>query len=506
MKVNASGYGEAGASFTRRALKGFFPASYSPIDDIDLNNKTLRQRSRMLCMGAPIALAAVNTVRTKAIGTGLTCRSMIDRDVISISREEAKTWQKKTEAEFALWAKNRRACDALGMHDFYELQQIAMKSALMSGDVFALFQREKATALLPYTLRIHLIEADRVRTPPDARESFYGDTEGKTAPNGNRIHDGVEVDARGKAIAYHISNKYPDSNAFSAERFERIEATGKKTGLPLILHVMEAERPDQYRGVPFLAPVIETVLQTRRFTESEIMAAIVQTLFTAFITTDANPAEIPMNEVLETGEPDLRDNPDEYEMGPGSVLHLKAGEKVQFGNPNVPSANFDKFMETVSTQIGAALEIPADVLMKSFNTSYSASRGALLEMWDMIKMRRAWFVGDFCQPIYEAFLSEAVATGRVSAPGFFNDPVIRAAWCGTRWIGPVQGQIDPRKEAEAQLLLINEGIKTREQVTREMGSGDFYENMEQLARENEQMKNVFPTREVTTDEDGEADE
>ena len=41
------------------------------------------------------------------------------------------------------------------------------------------------------------------------------------------------------------------------------------------------------------------------------------------------------------------------------------------------------------------------------------------------------------------------------------------------------------KEAEAALLLIDHGIKTHTQVTREMGGGDWEENMELLARENE---------------------
>ena len=38
-------------------------------------------------------------------------------------------------------------------------------------------------------------------------------------------------------------------------------AYGEKTGLPNILQVMDSERPDQYRGVPYLAPVIEPLLQ-----------------------------------------------------------------------------------------------------------------------------------------------------------------------------------------------------------------------------------------------------
>ena len=74
----------------------------------------------------------------------------------------------------------------------------------------------------------------------------------------------------------------------------------------------------------------------------------------------------------------------------------------------------------------AALEIPADLLLKKFNASYSASRAALLEAWKAFKMRREWLADDFCRPLYEVWMSEAVARGRIYAPGFFTNPAIHA--------------------------------------------------------------------------------
>ncbi|MFQ8761800.1 MAG: phage portal protein [Intestinimonas sp.] len=136
-------------------------------------------------------------------------------------------------------------------------------------------------------------------------------------------------------------------------------------------------------------------------------------------------------------------------------------------------AGSETFVKTLCKLVGAALELPYDVLIKEFNSSYSASRGALLEAWEAFKMRRKWFVDDFCQPVYEMFLAEAVALGRINAPGFFADPLLREAWCGARWIGPVQGSLDPKKEAEAALMLIDNAIKTHEQVSREMSGGEL---------------------------------
>jgi len=498
------GYSEAGASTTRRALKSFIPNSGSPNEDINRNNRTLRQRARLLYMSSPVATSAINTNRTKVVGTGLTLKATVDRDVLGLTPEAAKEWQRRTEAEFALWAGKRENCDALGLNSFTAIQQLVLKSWLVSGDVFVLLKRYKPEPLNPYTLRLHVVEADRVSTPSAYNGGFMeaGVVEGKVPPGdpgaGNTIYDGVEVDDRGRIVAYHISNRYPfEYRAEPAElEWSRVLAVGARTGIPNILQIMDAERPDQYRGVCYLAQIIEPLLQLRRYTESELMAALIQSFFTAWIETETSPLEIPFNEVgsgdidgTGTEEDDqVSRSENEYEMGPGTVNHLAEGEKITFGNPNIPTAGFDAFTKSICRQMGAALELPYDVLLKEFNSSYSASRGALLEAWEGVKMRRSWFVDDFCQPVYQTWLAEAVALGRIRAPGFFDDPLLRAAWSGARWIGPVQGSLDPLKEAKADILLIDRGIKTHEQVTRERGGGDWEENMEELAREMEMLR------------------
>ncbi len=494
---NAKGYSEAGASRTKRGLKGFTAQSGSPREDIDYNNYTLRQRSRMLYMASPIASAAVETNRTKIIGTGLTLKSTINAQLLGMSQEAAKEWQQRTESEFALWAEKAQACDALALNNFYELQQLALKSWLLSGDVFSVVKRYDTTAMMPYSLRLHLIEADRISTP-NKYKGHVDDrfTDGTNPETNNRIYDGVEVDGDGRVVAYHIRNTYPNQITAEMPDWTRIPVNGESTGLPNILHLMSAERPDQYRGVPYLAHVVEPLLQLRRFTESELISALIQSYHTAWVTTDADSTEYPWNEVG-AGEMDgesaeqeagVSRSENEYEMGPGTINILEPGEDVKFGNPTIPSAGFDTFTKSVTRQVGASLEQPSDVLLKEFNSSYSASRGALLEAWEAFKMKRAWFTDGFCQPIYEMWLTEAVARGRIRAPGFFTNPLIRAAWCGAKWIGPVQGSLDPLKEAKAAILMVDRGIKTYAEVTRELSGGDWESNVEQLRIENEMLR------------------
>lgn len=443
-------------------------------------------------MSAPVAAAALKRQRTNIVGAGLRLKSNIDRETLGLTQEQAEEWQKRVQAEFDLWAQRKHSCDATGVNNFYGMQQLVCLSWPMSGDVFALIKRVDPTPLMPYSLRLHILEADRVRTPTDAKSAggsvvnslSSGMTTGRTS-EGNYIYDGVEVDRNGAIVAYHIANTYPYQFDGEETKFVRVEAYGKETGLPNVLHIMDAERPEQYRGVPYLAPVIEPLLQLRRYTEAEITAAVVQSFFTAFITTEKDGESAIPNEVGGDGVPEASKDPNEYEMGAGTLNFLEPGEDVKFGAPTHPNTGFDKFVRALYEQIGACLEEPADLLMMSFSSSYSASRAALLEAWKAYRMRREWLADDFCRPVFELWLTEAVALGRISAPGFLTDPIIRQAYLRSEWIGPSQGQLDPVKEVQAATMAIASGLSTGEAEATKLNGSDFRSNVDRLAVENE---------------------
>lgn len=507
----ASGYSDAGASTTRRALRGFTAWSGSPARDIDDNEFTLRQRSRMLYMGAPIATGAVRTVRTNVVGTGVVPRPRIDAAALGMTAEQAEEWADAARREFALWAGDRHACDALGLNDFWELQQLAMQSWLMSGDVFALVKRRKRSALRPYTLRLQLVEADRVCTPWTMGAGATGRvrtgmpytvTTGVNPGTGNTVYDGVEVSRDGEVVAYHICSHHPWEDWDGPVEWARVAAVGRKTGLPNVLHLMESERPGQYRGVPYLAQAIEPLLQMRRYTNAELDAAVIQASFSAFVKTE-DPTDNPFNEVGDGVPGDgggMSDDPSEYELGPGTINYMLPGEDIAFGDPSRPNSGFGQFIESMATQVGSALEIPKDLLLKQFNSSYSASRAALMEAWKAFRMRRSWLVNDFCRPVWELFVSEAVASGRLDAPGFLTDPVARAAYLGCEWIGPSQGQLDPVKEINAELSAIGAGITTREAAAVRINGSDWDENVARMRRENRALADAQPQQETTNTE------
>ncbi|NBH32099.1 phage portal protein [Clostridiaceae bacterium] len=479
-----SGYDESGASRNKNSMRGWLASSKSPQEDIDRNIPILRQRSRSLYMSAPLAVSAIKTNRTNIVGEGLRLKSTIDAAFLRMTPEVAAEWQRNTEREFELWA-DSKFCDSTRVNNFYEIQQVACLSWLMNGDACALVEYERPTPAFPYGLRVHLIEADRVSTPHTSGTAvnLYA-TESTT---GNRIFNGVEVTDAGRVVAYHICSTYPNSQLRAAKKWQRVKAFGDKTGTPNVLMIFEAERAEQYRGVPYLAPVIESLKQLTRYSEAEMMAAVINGFFTVFITSEGNTGEMGFTGVLDD-EDRVSDDDLNYELGPGMVNVLKPGEKIDIADAKRPSSNFDAFTTALAKYVGAALEIPVELLIKSFNSSYSASRAALLEAWKAFRMKRKWLAADFCQPLYEIFLTEAIANGRIKAPGFFLDPAIRKAYCRAQWNGPAPGMLDPVKEATAAEKRIAIGVSTRQRESIEMTGTDFDANVAQLARENQLMK------------------
>lgn len=468
-----SGYGNHGASRSANWAASWRPGIGDATQDIATSLKMLRARSRDLDAGGGMTRAAIRTIRTNVVGGGLTVRPRVDAQALGWSQEKGRDWQKKTLREFELWAESQ-LCDADRQLNFYELQQLAQLSWLASGDIFAMPVYRDVPGR-PYALCIKLLEADRVCTPEGSGNGL-GVT-GECESTGNRIIDGVEIDAMGAVVAYHVASRNPWATSHAdGVIWTRVPLYGEASGRANILHLMETERPEQYRGVPLVAPVIEQLKQLDRYNQAELINAVVSGMFTAFIETDRPNA---LNEMFEEAEEAQAG----YALGNATILRLNPGERMNFANPQRPNSAFDTFVRNLCTQIGAALEMPRDVLLKEFGQSYSASRAALLEFWKSVRMRREWLTWGFCHPIYEEFLAEAVAIGRIEAPGYFDDPILRRAYSGAEWHGPTQGQLDPLKEANAAEKRLELGLSTREREAAEMNGSDWEANLQQLRRE-----------------------
>lgn len=489
LEIINTGYGNYGANLTKKSMRGWDFAGGSAKEDIEDNIDILRQRSRDAYMGIPTAAAALKTMRTNVIAGGLIPSPQIDGEYLRISDDELERLQQQITREFSLWA-DTPACDAERVDNFYKLQQLAFLSYLMSGDTFVLMPMREEPGQ-PYSLRIRIIEADRVCSPDLFDRLVPCEVNGIKV---QQIVQGVETDADGVVVAYWICNRHPLSNTATIQpgemQWTRVEAFGKETGRRNVLHIMNRERPGQRRGVPILAPVLEAIKQLGRYTDAEVTAAVLSAMFTVAVLKQ-NPSDgRPFGEML---PPDmLIDSEDQssIELGPGAFVDMAPGEDIKMIDPKHPNTGYDEFTNAVIRQIGAALEIPPEVLFKQFTASYSAARGALNEFWRTCAMQRDWFKDDFCKPIYDEWFAEAVARGRIKAPGFFADPAIRKTYVACTWSGPARTNLNPVQEVQAAAMRVQNCFSTAADETAQMTGGDYNKNVRARVIEAKRKKEV----------------
>lgn len=470
---NRMGYGNYGASQRKIANEAWKAISGSADDDIIYNLPLLRIRSRDLFMGAPLAGAAILTLRDNAIGNGLNHIPQVDGEYLGLTKDQTSEANKLIKDEFSLFSESIE-CDWNRRSTFGELTALAYVNKSISGDVLGLLPMKDRKGS-PYSTRIRLIEADRVCSP----FIFYGDKE-FTNDGARKVFGGVELTNDGEVDAYWVSPIHPGSSLFISARTEdyvRVPAFGEETGKPSAMLVADMERPEQRRGVPLMAKCLTELKQMQRYIESTTIREVIKSYFTCFV-----ESSMPSSDMFDRliSDDDIEDlisrNPYDVKLGPAIVNWMRPGDKISFPVNSGPDAQFEPYIVALCKFVGACLGIPFEVLLKQFNASYSASRAAILEFWKRVRVERKLMVNQWCQPIYVAWMMEAIARGVWEARGFFEDPRIFRAWTRCMWTGSSPGSIDPLREINASERKVRLGVSTLEQECLEINGSDWRAN------------------------------
>lgn len=482
-------YAKQGASTSLVSFKGWKTELGSPISDIDENIEKLRERSRDLFHAGSLGAGIPKTICTNVLGSGLIPKPQIDFEVLGIDEETARTIQKKIVREWKIFSKE---CDALRRDNLEEIQQTALMSQLINGDVgisiqYSLRKGER------YGTKVLVIEADRIDTPPDKTSN----------PN---IRKGVEFGELGEIVAYHVYDKHPSDSG--AKVSKRVEAY-TKDGLMNFWMLLDVERVGQYRGVPVIAQSIEKIKQLDRYMNAELMSAVISGMFTAVIESDKEEADIfdkAQEEDMEEVEGETKPLPtpsepaqEELQMNYGAVWNLAPGQKLSQANPIRPNSGFGEFVKAMLQFIGATVNLPYELLVKHYDASYSASRGAVLEAEKFFKIKRNKFGRDYMNPLYEIFMNEVVAMGyieEIDASRYINDRLYKEAILEVFWIGPKEGQLNPMAEAKANEVAVLNGWTTNEIIASTVYGTDFESNAKQLKVERQKLANINSQQEL----------
>ncbi|WP_253678630.1 phage portal protein [Treponema sp. OMZ 788] len=276
---------------------------------------------------------------------------------------------------------------------------------------------------------------------------------------------------------------------------------------------------DQVRGMPILANTLYMMKDLDRYRDAEVRAAVVNALLPLFIkkapstTVGTNPILNITRAAAQAGTPAAIDGkegiPSTIPMSPGTVLDgLAPGEEPISFNTNRPNVNFKTFEDAIISAICWANEIPPEIVMLKFDSSYSASRQANNEFDIFLKYRAFKNAKDFCQLIYSEFIIQSVLIGNLNIPEF--EKVIfksefwqqKGAWLKCEWSSISRPSVDIQKEANAMRVLLSLGVVTFDMVARKFSGMGFKSVQYKLAQERDLMKRLGFVSAVDEDNNG----
>ena len=502
-----------GASVNSKSLAGLNSISSTATMDL-LARQILVSHSRQLVISNGVAAAAIDRYVNGVVGQGITYvppeTSAFIGELYSIL---APVMAKRLSVA-------SQCCELDGQHEmtFSQLQTLVIENMLLSGEVFLVRK--------PGSIAWTAIEADRCISPyymcPSVTENIVGGVfKLINVETGNRIVDGVEIDGEGHEVAYWILKEAVEKPiAVMPEQIERIPAEDPETGLPICLHVYRPTRPACWRGIPLLAPVIEQLYQMSAYLQSEQDAASLQASLYGFMvsekpTVDETAPELPsrLDELVPVVDDDEDDSDGDGEGGSdepeetrpfsvsykgqdavdsvyhpvskpmtsGTFTHLKPGEDVKFLQSTHPNSNFPAFWAATTEIVASAVGLPAEVLKLSFNSSYSASRAALLTAYDKYAQVRSHFLQKFVRPVIQCFVYETL--GEYGMGEDEKQYISKAMSTEAEFRVPRMPCIDQRQELEAYKLALEMGILTRDDIAMMMYNKKAPESMETTSHE-----------------------
>lgn len=468
-----------------------------PIIDYRLNFTELRIRSHQAMLESDTAQIGIKRLVAWTIGKGLKPQS---EPVIEILESEGITLDKKkfgryVESAFNLYRRSRHA-DFSGMKTLDEISQDAETNAMVGGDVLVILR------VIDNCVKVQIIDGQHIQSPEFGSEDFPKELE-----SGNRIIDGVELDSKGRHVAFYVrTSAVSGGKIIDNFKFERIEAYGKKSGILMAyLYYGSKHRLNNVRGIPLISSVIEKLKKIEGYTDATLTQAkeAARVSYQVVHDKDAEGKNPMLDNLVKAynvdGAKDLPTTDDGTQLAKN--LQVTLGNS-SFNNPpgakietleNKNPLYFKDFFETNTDAVFAVLSIPPNVATSKYNDSFSASRAAIKDWEHTLEVKRHHHHFGFLKPIWDLWLELEIINNRVSAPKYLSarlsyDYRVIEAYQNVRFIGAQVPHIDPVKEVEAARRRLGELGKTLpigdlETITEMLGGGDSAQNLIQFADE-----------------------
>ena len=433
-----------------RLRSGWLATPLPPDADILRDAQALIARSRDAYQNNPWARRFVQLVADHVVGPD-------GVRVVSQARDPDGTpdvaAQQAIEAAWRDWA-DTPACDLSGKRVLAEMLRAIVRTVVIDGEALVRLHER------PEGLRLETLDPMLL----DRRLN-------RVLGGGRRIVMGVELDADGRPVAYHLLRP----TAIPAQGGYAFPADYVRVPADEILHLYVHEYAAQTRGVPWMAAALVRMRDLEAYDEAAVTAARIGAAKMGFIRTPEEGA--PMAEEEDAaGEPMIS-------VEPGVIEELPPGAEFAGWDPSYPHQQYPHFVRTQLMAIAAALGVSYISLTGDMEAvNYSSARVALLEERDRWRALQRWLIDHLVRPVFRRWLRLEIVAGRITVAG---KPLRaerlskyeRAAFLPRRW-----QWVDPLKEIQAAKVAVELGVASRAEIIRDRGR-DPDEVMAEIARE-----------------------
>lgn len=336
------------------------------------------------------------------------------------------------------WGK-KEFCTVSGTMTWCDVQRVVLECVAVDGEAIVR-KIPTPTTENPYGFTLKIYEGSRL----DVEHN-------EMSPDGNEIRMGVEQNKDGRPLYYWLLNQDPGENFFLAnQRFER-----ERVPAAQILHVGIIRRACQTRYNPLMVTSGYRMNMLGKYEEAEVTGARVAASKMGFITQENGPEGY-------VGEDD-GDGNKIMDAEPGVFEVLRRGQNVTSLDWQHPSTAFGAFMKTALRGIAAGLNVSYNSLANDMESvNFASGKLGLMEEREVWKAMQTWFIESFCEPVFEAWLLNAITGGAINLPvskfDKFNSPIFR----GRRW-----QYVNPSQDVDADIRQINSGLTSISRILAE---------------------------------------
>ena len=429
-------------------------------EDLRYSLFILRNRSRDLELNSEFARRYLQLVETHVVGSegfNLTVQGA------NASGAQDTRNNSKIEAAFDLWSK-RGTADITGRYSLTEILRICARTTARDGECLIRIHDDlPPTKDNPFGFALEMVDASRIDT--------FRHFDDKA---GTRVRLGVELDGNNRPQAYYIITgsepySYPGSNP--AERMPARQ----------FFHCYIAERPEQWRGVPWMSAILDLIHMLGEYQDAAVVAARVGAAKMGFFKTpDGNLSPLATDDDPTAGL--ITD------VEPGHFSALPPGYEFQAFTPDYPHQLYPDFTNAILRSIASGLGVSYHALTGDLTSvNFSSIRSGTLEERESWMVKQDWMITSILEPLYRRWLDRALKLEAIKGlpsipPDLLYQRFSAHSWRGRRW-----PWVDPLKDIEATLAAVNAGLKSPQQAAADAGI-DIEATLNDIARFNEMSK------------------